>query len=88
MRWHQDTFDLPDGALWLARSERYPHQAFRLGEHGERTASNGLAMARRYVLLCSSRPQRGSARSRFQWREVEQIHSHDCSSSSYVRGTM
>jgi GMP synthase (glutamine-hydrolysing) len=33
MHWHQDTFDLPGGALWLARSELYPHQAFRLGEH-------------------------------------------------------
>ena len=32
MHWHQDTFDLPDGALWLARSELYPHQAFRVGE--------------------------------------------------------
>jgi GMP synthase (glutamine-hydrolysing) len=32
MHWHQDSFDLPDGALWLARSELYPHQAFRLGE--------------------------------------------------------
>jgi GMP synthase (glutamine-hydrolysing) len=26
--WHGDTFDLPQGALHLARSERYPHQAF------------------------------------------------------------
>ena len=32
MHWHQDTFDLPEGALWLARSDLYPHQAFRLGE--------------------------------------------------------
>lgn len=32
MHWHQDSFDLPDDALWLARSELYPHQAFRLGE--------------------------------------------------------
>jgi GMP synthase (glutamine-hydrolysing) len=32
MHWHQDSFDLPDGALWLARSELYPNQAFRLGE--------------------------------------------------------
>jgi len=30
-QWHGDTFDLPAGATWLARSERYPHQAFRLG---------------------------------------------------------
>lgn len=32
-QWHGDTFDLPEGALWLARSEVCPHQAFR---HGER----------------------------------------------------
>lgn len=30
-QWHGDTFDLPAGAVWLARSERFPHQAFRLG---------------------------------------------------------
>jgi GMP synthase-like glutamine amidotransferase len=32
MHWHQDTFDLPGDASWLARSELYPHQAFRFGE--------------------------------------------------------
>lgn len=32
VHWHQDTFDLPDGALCLARSALYPHQAFRVGE--------------------------------------------------------
>jgi GMP synthase (glutamine-hydrolysing) len=32
VHWHQDTFDLPDDALWLARSALYPHQAFRMGE--------------------------------------------------------
>lgn len=26
--WHGDTFDLPQGAIWLACSERYQHQAF------------------------------------------------------------
>lgn len=30
--WHGDTFDLPKGARHLASSERYPHQAFRMGE--------------------------------------------------------
>ena len=29
--WHGETFDLPDGAEWLARSERCRHQAFRRG---------------------------------------------------------
>jgi GMP synthase (glutamine-hydrolysing) len=32
MHWHRDTFDLPAQASWLARSDRYPHQAFRMGE--------------------------------------------------------
>ncbi len=30
-QWHGDTFDLPPGAVHLARSERCPHQAFRYG---------------------------------------------------------
>lgn len=29
--WHSETFDLPKGAEWLARSERTRHQAFRYG---------------------------------------------------------
>lgn len=29
--WHSDTFDLPEGAVRLAGSAAYPHQAFRLG---------------------------------------------------------
>jgi GMP synthase-like glutamine amidotransferase len=31
LHWHGDTFELPAGARHLARSERYPNQAFRLG---------------------------------------------------------
>ena len=29
--WHGDTFDLPEGAVLLASSREYPHQAFRFG---------------------------------------------------------
>ena len=29
--WHTDTFTLPQGAVLLASSPMYPHQAFRLG---------------------------------------------------------
>jgi GMP synthase-like glutamine amidotransferase len=29
--WHGETFDLPPGAEWLARSEACAHQAFRVG---------------------------------------------------------
>jgi GMP synthase (glutamine-hydrolysing) len=31
-QWHGETFDIPRGAVRLAGSERYPNQAFRLGE--------------------------------------------------------
>jgi GMP synthase (glutamine-hydrolysing) len=31
LHWHGGTFDLPDGAELLASSERYAHQAFRVG---------------------------------------------------------
>ncbi len=31
VHWHQDTFDLPPGAVLLAGSALYPHQAFRVG---------------------------------------------------------
>lgn len=29
--WHGETFDIPEGAQWLAFSDLYPHQAFRFG---------------------------------------------------------
>jgi GMP synthase-like glutamine amidotransferase len=32
LHWHGDTFDLPAGARHLARSARYPNQAFRITE--------------------------------------------------------
>jgi GMP synthase (glutamine-hydrolysing) len=31
MHWHQDTFELPGEASWLAHSVLYPHQGFRVG---------------------------------------------------------
>lgn len=31
LHWHGDTFELPRGTEWLARSERCDHQAFRRG---------------------------------------------------------
>ena len=32
MQWHQDTFDLPDGAVLLMRGDKCENQAFRLGD--------------------------------------------------------
>jgi GMP synthase-like glutamine amidotransferase len=32
LQWHGDTFELPEGAVRLARSPAYPNQAFRVGE--------------------------------------------------------
>jgi GMP synthase (glutamine-hydrolysing) len=32
LQWHGDTFDIPDGAVWLGRSPAYPHQAMRFGD--------------------------------------------------------
>ncbi len=32
LQWHQDTFDLPAGAVRLAGSEAFPNQAFRWGD--------------------------------------------------------
>ena len=32
LQWHGDTFGIPAGAVHLARSGAYPHQAFRWGE--------------------------------------------------------
>jgi GMP synthase-like glutamine amidotransferase len=31
MQWHEDTFDLPEGALLLATGDRCHHQAYRVG---------------------------------------------------------
>jgi GMP synthase-like glutamine amidotransferase len=32
LQWHGDTFDLPEGAVRLARSDLVPNQAFRSGQ--------------------------------------------------------
>jgi len=34
LHWHGDTFDLPDGAILLASSALYAHQAFAVGRRG------------------------------------------------------
>ncbi len=32
-QWHEDQFDIPQGALWLAKSKTCPNQAFKLGKN-------------------------------------------------------
>jgi GMP synthase (glutamine-hydrolysing) len=32
VHWHRDTFSLPDGAVHLAATRRFPNQAFRVGD--------------------------------------------------------
>jgi len=32
-QWHGDTFEIPRGAVWLASSRLFPHQAFRIKEN-------------------------------------------------------
>jgi GMP synthase (glutamine-hydrolysing) len=34
LHWHGDTFDLPSGAQHLASTDRYPNQAFSIGNYG------------------------------------------------------
>jgi GMP synthase (glutamine-hydrolysing) len=52
LHWHQDSFDLPAGAVRLASSSLYPNQAFRFGRcayglqfHVELTAELARSMA-------------------------------------------
>lgn len=33
LHWHGDTYDLPDGAIHLARTDKYEQQAFSIGSH-------------------------------------------------------
>ena len=46
VHWHQDTFELPSGAVRLAGSELYPNQAFRAGAYaGSRMDADTGALA-------------------------------------------
>ena len=64
MHWHEDTYTLPEGAVHLARSDRYEQQAFRLGSCQLRPAvspRNGLGRGavapRRLPRRCRPRPR-------------------------------
>src|SRR5262249_13736595 len=52
LQWHGDTFDLPEGAVLLAGSPAYPHQAFRWGGKAygvQFPVEVSLAMAREWA---------------------------------------
>jgi len=72
LQWHGDTFDLPDGAVHLARSEQVPNQAFRFGESaygvqfhlevtGEMAREWAAVPAYRDSLAATLGPERGAA---------------------------
>ena len=71
LQWHGDTFDLPDGAVLLASSPAYPHQAYRVGRvayavqfHVEVTEAMGEEWADRARVRRVRRPRaraRGAA---------------------------
>ncbi|MFP4473734.1 MAG: type 1 glutamine amidotransferase [Candidatus Omnitrophota bacterium] len=55
-QWHQDTFDVPETAVLLARGAKCPNQIFRIGQkvyglqcHMEMTAFSAVQWAARYV---------------------------------------
>jgi GMP synthase-like glutamine amidotransferase len=57
--WHSDTFDLPDGAVRLARSSRYENQAIRIGQTAyaiQLGAEPWLAQALSELKACSAVP--------------------------------
>lgn len=54
LQWHGETFDLPAGAILLATSPEYPHQAFRWGAsaHGlQFHLEVSVEMARQWALV-------------------------------------
>ncbi|MDX6581233.1 MAG: hypothetical protein QOI10_417 [Solirubrobacterales bacterium] len=72
LQWHGDTFDLPDGAVRLARSPMAENQAFRVGEHaygiqfhlevtGEMAREWGEVPAYRRSLAAALGDERGAA---------------------------
>ena len=71
VHWHQDTFSLPAGAVHLAATARYPHQAFRWGARPTGSSSTSrstgprpgvAAPPARGVTLAAPRPGRGGDR--------------------------
>jgi GMP synthase-like glutamine amidotransferase len=72
LQWHGDTFELPEGAVHLARSEEVPHQAFRAGSRaygvqfhlevtGEMAREWAAVPAYRDSLAATLGPERGAA---------------------------
>ena len=69
--WHGDTFDLPAGAVHLARSDRYAHQAFRAGARAYAFQFH-VEMDRELAAGCASHLPPGVAIDEARRREVEE----------------
>lgn len=63
LHWHGDTFDLPEGARHIAASERYPHQAYTVGDYALALQCHPevsqLALERWYVGHCAELHAKG-----------------------------
>lgn len=83
LQWHGDTFDLPEGAVLLAGSPAYPHQAFRWGAHAYGVQFHlevSSAMAREWAAV----PEYAAALERVQGpgaldRLIAQVEAHESS---------
>lgn len=64
-QWHEEAFDLPPGAAWLAGSPACPHQAFAIGVH--------LAM-QFHLELDAEKLQRWAALDTPQFHALQQRH--------------
>jgi GMP synthase-like glutamine amidotransferase len=85
LQWHGDTFELPEGAVHLARSEQIANQAFRAGERaygvqfhlevtGEMAREWASVPAYRDSLAATLGPERGAAFIADVERRAEEMH--------------
>ncbi|WP_246333507.1 glutamine amidotransferase [Aureimonas mangrovi] len=76
-QWHREGFSLPSGATLLARSERFPNQAFRYGDHAygvQFHAELTLAMMHRWTVRGHERLSLPGAQGRRAHLEGRALH--------------
>ena len=94
--WHGETFDLPEGAEWLAYSEKCRHQAYRYGRkvygiqfHPEITAEMIADWCEQPVIAAMSRSPGRSIRMRMRHEKVQKglwSHGSDCYNAGLCGG--